>query len=90
MRMGSRWKEGIFILYRKKNNYLVLLKKTLTKFMTAILTPRLRVDNCYKIYKYDGFLMSKWDFSSSELYDVKWISPNDKKYPDIPPSPKEE
>ena len=33
------------------------------KIMTNIVTPRLRVDNCFKIFAYTGKLLSKTDFS---------------------------
>ena len=43
------------------------------KFMTAVLTPRLRVDNHMKIFSYDGQLLMKRDYQSTELYEVQWI-----------------
>mmetsp|Transcript_16552 Transcript_16552/g.14348 ORF Transcript_16552/g.14348 Transcript_16552/m.14348 type:complete len:162 (+) Transcript_16552:1121-1606(+) len=42
------------------------------KLMTGVLNPRLRVDNDYKIFKYDGTLQNTVDFSQSELYEVLW------------------
>jgi hypothetical protein len=41
--------------------------------MTGVLTPRLRVDNCFKIFSYFGAPLGKFDFSDSELYDAQWI-----------------
>ncbi len=40
--------------------------------MTAVLNPRLRVSNNYKVFKYTGELLHHVDFSHSELYDVNW------------------
>lgn len=54
--------------------------------MTAVLNPRLRVDNHFKIFKYDGDLINKFDFSHTELYDVIW-RPSNIKFTDRPPSP---
>jgi len=43
------------------------------KLITAILTPRLRVDNCYKIYSYTGVLLHKMNFDDTELYEATWL-----------------
>ncbi len=40
--------------------------------MTTIVTPRLRVDNCYKIFSYTGEELSKTNFDHTELYEVVW------------------
>lgn len=38
------------------------------KFLTGTVTPALRVENNFKIFKYDGTLIHKSDFNSTELY----------------------
>lgn len=43
------------------------------KIITAILTPRLRVDNCYKVFSYTGVLLHKGPFEDTELYNAEWI-----------------
>lgn len=43
------------------------------KFMTAVVTPRLRVDNNFKVFKYDGSLLNRSHFNATELYDVIWF-----------------
>lgn len=43
------------------------------KLLTAILTPRLRVDNCYKVYSYTGVLLHKANYDDTELYDATWL-----------------
>jgi len=42
------------------------------RILTGVLNPRLRVDNGYKVFKYNGVLLNKVDFSKSELYEVVW------------------
>lgn len=42
------------------------------KFFTAIINPRLRVDNHYRVFKYDGELLNVLDLKSTELYEVLW------------------
>jgi uncharacterized protein with WD repeat len=42
------------------------------KLITAILTPRLRVDNCYKIFSYTGVQLHKAGFEDTELYEAVW------------------
>jgi len=42
------------------------------RLMTGVLNPRLRVDNCYKVFKYTGKLLNTVDFSHTELYEVLW------------------
>lgn len=44
------------------------------KIMTSIVTPRLRVDNCYKIYSYTGTYLKKVNFDHTELYDSRWFN----------------
>lgn len=46
------------------------------KLITAILTPRLRVDNCYKVFSYTGVLLYKANFDHTELYEADWIKSN--------------
>lgn len=43
------------------------------KLLTAILTPRLRVDNCYKVFSYTGVLLHKADYQHTELYEAVWL-----------------
>ncbi len=43
------------------------------KIITAILTPRLRVDNCYKIFSYTGVLLHKANYDYTELYEAVWL-----------------
>jgi translation initiation factor 2A len=43
------------------------------KLLTAILTPRLRVDNCYKVYSYTGVLLHKTNYDHTELYEAVWL-----------------
>jgi len=56
------------------------------RILTGVLNPRLRVDNCYKVFKYTGELMNNVDFSTTELYEVIW-RPGKGKYKDEPSSP---
>lgn len=42
------------------------------KFLTAIVTPRLRVDNCFKLFAYTGALLKTFDMAFTELYEVQW------------------
>lgn len=46
------------------------------KFITAIVTPRLRVDNCYKIFSYTGVLLHKANYDHTELYEAVWLNNN--------------
>jgi translation initiation factor 2A len=46
------------------------------KIITAILTPRLRVDNCYKIFSYTGVLLHKSNYDHTELYEAVWLKNN--------------
>lgn len=41
--------------------------------MTAIITPRLRVDNCIKVYSYTGTILNKVGYEETELYGAYWI-----------------
>lgn len=41
--------------------------------MTAVLTPRLKVDNNFKVFKYNGQLIHSCGFETTELYEVIWI-----------------
>jgi len=54
------------------------------RLLTAVLNPRLRVDNNYKVYKYNGIMLSMVDFTQTELYEVTW---RPGKYVDRPVSP---
>ena len=42
--------------------------------MTSIVTPRLRVDNCYKIFAYTGAFLKKINFDQTELYGCNWFN----------------
>lgn len=44
------------------------------KLLTSIVTPRLRVDNCYKIFSYTGVELFKVNFDDTELYETSWLS----------------
>lgn len=44
------------------------------KIMTNIVTPRLRVDNCFKIFSYTGTLLNKVPFDHTELYETHWFN----------------
>lgn len=46
------------------------------KLITAILTPRLRVDNCYKIFSYTGVQLHKSNYDHTELYEAIWLNNN--------------
>eukprot|EP00825_Cyclidium_porcatum_P031338 TRINITY_DN3318_c0_g1_i3.p1 TRINITY_DN3318_c0_g1~~TRINITY_DN3318_c0_g1_i3.p1 ORF type:complete len:477 (+),score=95.46 TRINITY_DN3318_c0_g1_i3:77-1507(+) len=55
------------------------------KFITAVLTPRLKVDNNFKVFKYNGQQIHSCNFNKTELYEVNWYSRG--QYKDRPPSP---
>jgi len=42
-------------------------------FLCCIVTPKLRVDNGYKVYNHTGSAISSVSFKDSELYNVNWI-----------------
>ena len=42
--------------------------------LTAVVTPRLRVDNDYKVFSYSGASLKAFDMSWTELYEVIWRS----------------
>mmetsp|Transcript_8345 Transcript_8345/g.722 ORF Transcript_8345/g.722 Transcript_8345/m.722 type:complete len:122 (+) Transcript_8345:551-916(+) len=42
------------------------------KFITSVVTPKLRVENNFKIFKYDGTLIHKSDFNNTDLYEITW------------------
>lgn len=42
------------------------------KFFTAIVNPRLRVDNHYRVYKFDGEYYTNFSLKHTELYEVIW------------------
>eukprot|EP00331_Platyophrya_macrostoma_P020198 CAMPEP_0176467302 /NCGR_PEP_ID=MMETSP0127-20121128/38385_1 /TAXON_ID=938130 /ORGANISM="Platyophrya macrostoma, Strain WH" /LENGTH=262 /DNA_ID=CAMNT_0017860591 /DNA_START=102 /DNA_END=890 /DNA_ORIENTATION=- len=54
------------------------------RIMAAALNPRLRVDNYFKVFKYNGSLINSVDYKNSELYEVAW---RPGKYEDRPASP---
>lgn len=41
-------------------------------FLTATTAPRLRIDNCIKIWHYSGSLAYEKMFNQEELYEVSW------------------
>jgi len=43
-------------------------------FVCAIVTPKLREDNKYRVYNYKGTLLAKVDVSGSALYNVFWVA----------------
>lgn len=43
------------------------------KILTGIVTPRLRVDNCYKIFSYTGTYLKKVGYEETELYGAQWL-----------------
>lgn len=43
------------------------------KIITGIVTPRLRVDNCYKVFGYTGTQLKKVGYEETELYGVYWL-----------------
>ena len=45
------------------------------KILTSIVTPRLRVDNCYKVFSYTGTQLHKVNFDHTELYGAYWLTP---------------
>ncbi|CAD2086780.1 eukaryotic translation initiation factor subunit eIF2A, putative [Plasmodium vinckei brucechwatti] len=75
---------GDIDFYYKEKNYNVTLIKQYrepctvlcdwstdgTLFMTASTFPRMKVENTFKIYTYEGDLVNNYSFN--ELYDVKW------------------
>ena len=44
-----------------------------------MLTPRLRVDNNFKLFKWNGELVNTCNFSHTELYEVNWKQNQDYK-----------
>jgi translation initiation factor 2A len=54
------------------------------RLLTGVLNPRLRVDNKYNIFKYNGINLLTVDFTKTELYEVLW---RPGKYIDRAPSP---
>ncbi|EGR33544.1 hypothetical protein IMG5_049810 [Ichthyophthirius multifiliis] len=40
--------------------------------LTAVVTPRLRVDNNFKVFGFNGDLVNFGNFTHTELYDVQW------------------
>lgn len=55
-------------------------------FITAVITPRMRVNNGFRVFKYNGILEHKQEYT--ELYEAKWINANEDQFPDRPPSPR--
>jgi len=55
--------------------------------ITAILSPRLRVDNGFKIWSYDGSLVHK-ESVEPELFQINWKPTPFTRFPDRPPSPR--
>ena len=58
-------------------------------FMTATLAPRMNVDNCYKIFKYNGVgPISRQDYT--QAFDAMWQPQPALRYPDRGQSPRRE
>jgi len=56
-------------------------------FIAAVVSPRIRVDNGYKIFRYDGLLVYEAGIKD-ELYHVSWRPRPVASYPDRPLSPR--
>lgn len=54
--------------------------------VTAVVSPRVRVDNGFKVWRYDGTLL--YEASFDELFQVSWRPLSATLYPDRPPSPR--
>jgi len=54
--------------------------------ITAVLFPRMKVDNGFKVWRYDGTLVYEEGFQ--ELYQVNWQPLPYSVFPDRPPSPR--
>eukprot|EP00026_Physarum_polycephalum_P002263 Phypoly_transcript_02269.p1 GENE.Phypoly_transcript_02269~~Phypoly_transcript_02269.p1 ORF type:complete len:634 (+),score=118.93 Phypoly_transcript_02269:977-2878(+) len=54
-------------------------------FIAAVVSPRIRVDNGYKIFRYDGLMV--YEAAVNELYHVAWRPRPVASYPDRPLSP---
>jgi len=54
--------------------------------VTAVVSPRLRVDNGFKVWLYDGTLVHQEKFD--ELYEISWKNVPPSTFPDRPPSPR--
>lgn len=53
--------------------------------VTSIVSPRMRVDNCFKVFKYNAELVLQQDFPV--LYHVMWRPAPEGRFPDRPMSP---
>jgi len=47
-------------------------------------TPKLRVDNNFRIFMYNGDLINTYKFDDTELYEIKWYKKGN--FEDRPPS----
>ncbi|KAL4471958.1 hypothetical protein ABPG72_018460 [Tetrahymena utriculariae] len=56
--------------------------------LTGVLTPRLRVDNNFKLFKWNGELINTCNFSHTELYEVVWKK--NQQFTDMTPIPENE
>ncbi|KAF6003675.1 Eukaryotic translation initiation factor 2A [Cyanidiococcus yangmingshanensis] len=56
-------------------------------FLTAVCYPRMKVDNGFRIFKYDGSLVYQRKFSETHLYQVEWRPVAEGTFPDRPASP---
>jgi translation initiation factor 2A len=56
-------------------------------FMTASLAPRMNVDNCFKIFKYNGIGPIAEENFENKAFDCYWKPIPSSIYPDRPPSP---
>jgi translation initiation factor 2A len=60
------------------------------RMLTGVLNPRLRVDNGYKIFKYNGDVLNTVDYSHTELYEVLWQPGKYQNRPLTPPKIKKD
>ena len=49
-------------------------------FLTASTAPRMRVDNGIVVWSYSGEVVDRFDYSSSELFEAKWLPADEKSY----------
>lgn len=57
------------------------------RFMSATLAPRMNVDNCVRLYRYDGSGPVAVKDDLAPLFDCAWIPADASQFPDRPASP---
>lgn len=57
------------------------------RFMSATLAPRMNVDNCVRLYRYDGSGPVAVKDDLAPLFDCAWIPADSSQFPDRPASP---